>query len=140
MRDESDVSYHEVIGRNVGEFIILVLRNFVAWAVGFARPHTPSISWTNANQATYNIALSGAPPTKPTAYQLEKLEERVVASMKFYGWGPDDVEQCITDHAAVAVFGPQHKRAGQRGRKPDVSTGGWLSLTELRESVSKKLR
>lgn len=130
LRDESDVSYHLLIGRAPGEICQLVHWDYAAWAVGVSASHDPRVQFRSGNHASENIALSGGPPTPPSPWQLEQLELVLIERMRAHGWGPADTWR-IVDHRALAM---------PRGRKPDVTMGGWLDLEQCRKNVSEKLQ
>ncbi len=153
LRDESDVSYHELLGRVPGEWCELVPVDRAAWSVGHARSDDDRIAFGNGNQASWNIALSGAPPIRPTEWQVGTLIERLAVRMPQFGWGAEDVWR-IRGHGQLAVFGPTHARAGQRGRKDDPEgrawmarerqagrpAAPWIDLANLRACVADALR
>jgi len=126
-RVESQVSYHEIIGPR-GELATLVSPERAAWAVGRSVAPPPWHGQTTGNAMTYNIALSGAPPTKPTADQLQRLTERLVAAFGHFGWSLKDGWR-ITGH---------HQWAWPRGRKADPQGDArdpWLDLDAVRAAV-----
>jgi N-acetyl-anhydromuramyl-L-alanine amidase AmpD len=126
-RAASKVSYHEIIGPQ-GELALLVPPDRAAWSVGRSIAPPPWQGATSGNSMTYNIALSGAPPVKPTGDQLRVLTERIVVAFAHFGWSLKDGFR-ITGH---------HQWAWPRGRKVDPqgsATDPWLDLTALRASV-----
>ena len=126
-RAESKVSYHEIIGPQ-GELATLVPPERAAWSVGRSIAPPPWQGATSGNSMTYNIALSGCPPVKPTPDQLRVLTERLVIAFAHFGWSLKDVFR-ITGH---------HQWAWPRGRKADPQGDArdpWLDLTALRASV-----
>lgn len=129
LRDESDVSYHFLIGRERGEARLLVPWEYAAWSVGVSAPCDDRAPFTSGNHASENIALSGGPPTPASSWQRAELVRILVERMRAHGWGPSDVWR-IVDHAALAM---------PRGRKPDVSAAGWIQMDALRDAIAKRL-
>lgn len=144
LRDESDVSYNDLIGRVKGEFTTLVpWKEYAAWAVGYAKSPDPRIVWAQPNRGTISVALSGGPPTPPTAWQYDTLVETIAGYFAALQWDAANAFR-IFGHDDVAVFAPTHARAGELGRKDDPQGldyvrrhGGdlWLNLTSLRFDV-----
>jgi N-acetyl-anhydromuramyl-L-alanine amidase AmpD len=144
LRDESDVSYHDLIGRTSGEFAgIVPWKDYAAWSVGYAKSPDPRIDWVQPNRGTINVALSGGPPTRPTDWQYSTLVDTIAGYFEELQWDAGQAFRII-GHDDVAVFGPGHARAGEHGRKDDpqglewAQRAGedlWLNLTNLRFDV-----
>lgn len=144
LRDESEVSYHDLIGRTSGEFAGLVpWRTHAAWAVGYAKSPDPRIAWVQPNRGTINVALSGGPPTPPSDWQYRTLVDAIAEYFDALAWDASESFR-ILGHDDMAVFDPKHERAGEFGRKDDPQgrafarknrTGLWLDLTTLRSDV-----
>lgn len=132
-RDESDVSYHEIIGPD-GEVAHCVAPDRSAWAVGASRAPAPFTFRGLGNSATYNIALAGGPPTPPTEAQRAALITRLTQAMHRFGFALTDGWRIVA-HADLAVFKAPHPRAGQYGRKADCEGAGWLPLDPVRHAL-----
>lgn len=133
-RDESDVSYHEIIGPK-GELAVLVAPDRGAWAVGCSKAPPRFHFGTSGNSGTYSIALAGGPPTPPTDAQRSVLLERLQWAFAYFGFNPTDTYRIIS-HTDVAVFPKGHPRAGQYGRKPDPEGQHWLPLAPIRQQLA----
>ncbi len=122
-RDESDVSYAKIVGPN-GEVSTLVAPDRSSWSVGKSQAPAP---WkgSHGNAMTYNIALAGGPPTKPTTAQVDATVQCIKETFAHFGWPLRDVFR-ITGH---------HEWAMPRGRKVDPVGSGWLDLEEIRRRV-----
>jgi len=144
-RDESDVSYHVIIGPD-GAAVQLVPWDYAAWAVGWSKSPAPWLTFTSGNHASESIALAGGPATPPTAEQVATLVQLLTERMRARGWGAGDVRR-ILGHDDVAVYKPGHAKAGRFGRKPDPQgtdawgkpEGGWLPLAPIRAAVAAAL-
>jgi len=122
-------SYHMLIGP-LGEVAYPVDWARASYSLGVSRRHDPRFTWTRAgNSASENFALAGAPPTKPTALQVELLVDALAARLAAHGFGPDDVWR-IVGHDEVAW---------PRGRKPDPQGKDWLPLAPVRAAVARAL-
>jgi N-acetyl-anhydromuramyl-L-alanine amidase AmpD len=123
---QSRVSYHEVIATN-GAVAHLVDADRAAWAVGKSRAPEP-FTGTAGNSMTYNIALAGAPPERPTAAQIASVIARCQAAFKAFGWPLTDRHR-VTGHSDWAW---------PRGRKVDPvgdPTAPWLDLEAIRTAL-----
>jgi hypothetical protein len=143
LRDESDVSYHTIISPT-GERRDLIpfdeWKTTAAWSVGHAKtpPGFPE-SLALANHVTINIALAGGPPVAPTQAAVNMavaVGHEVFLSMK---WGTKDLWR-VLGHADVAVYGPDHPKAGQFGRKPDPWGNDWLKRANLVAELERLLK
>lgn len=122
-------SYHMLIGPK-GEIAYPVDWSRASYSLGVSRRNDARFTWTRAgNSASENVALAGAPPTKPTDLQVEILVEALAARIVARGFGAEDVWRII-GHDEVAWA---------RGRKQDPQGKGWLPLAPVRESVRAAL-
>lgn len=143
LRDESDVSYHVVIGPQ-GQRRDLVpfeeWKNVATWSVGYAKaPAGFPESLALANHATINIAFAGGPPVPLTQAAFNMgvaIGLEVFVSMK---WGSADLWR-VLGHADVAVYDPKHPKAGQFGRKPDPWGSDWVKRDNLVAELERLLK
>jgi N-acetylmuramoyl-L-alanine amidase len=136
-RDESDVSYHELIGP-AGQLALSVAPERAAWSVGTSRAPAPFTCGGACNSASYNIALAGGPPTPPTEAARAVLVERIARAFQYFAFPPADVWR-IVGHSALAVYPKGHPKAGQYGRKVDCEGSAWLPLPPVRVAVAAAL-
>lgn len=134
LRDESDVSYHVVIGPKGERRDLLPFDQWdrlAAWSVGYAKapPGYPG-EMDLANHRTINIAFAGGPPVGLTDAAFNMGVGIGLEVFVKFNWGVEDLWRVI-GHADVAVYDPKHPKAGQFGRKPDPWGSGWLQRERL---------
>lgn len=145
LRDESDVSYHVIIGPE-GQIEHIVPWEYAAWSVGWAKSIDPRVVFISdlereicsSNHASENLALAGAPPKAPTEQQIKMLISLLVFRFVHLGWTGADVWR-IWGHDECAIYPPGHKKAGLLGRKPDPQGSAWLPLEPIRVEVARLL-
>jgi len=147
----SEVSYNDIVAPDGRVARLVPYVDYAAWAVGFAAvPPGAPYTFHRANHESVNLALAGGPPIPPTAAAVTTLVERIVAVFRLPGTdlSPDELWRII-GHEDVAVYGPEHKRAGQFGRKDDptgrqfIAAGHlqapWLDIPAIRARVRTQL-
>jgi hypothetical protein len=143
LRDESDVSYHTVISPK-GERTDLIpfaeWNKYAAWSVGYAKaPEGFPEPMTLANHRTINIAFAGGPPVGLTDAAFNMGVSIGLEVFMQQKWGTKDLWR-VLGHSDVAVFGPEHPKAGQFGRKHDPWGENWVSRERLVGELERLLK
>jgi len=142
LRDESDVSYHAIVGPKGERRDILPFtewKKLSAWSVGVAKaPAGFPENLTLANHATINLAFAGGPPIGLTDAAFEQGVAIGVEVFQLMEWGVSDLWR-VLGHADLAVYGPTHPKAGQYGRKTDPWGMAWLARDMLVAALRRRL-
>lgn len=128
---KSGVSYNEVIGPK-GEVDVIVPDTLRAWHAGVCRSSDPKrLPYRDANSAFYGIALSGGPPTLPTARQKEVLVQQIRAAFDRFGWDRSETWRIVGHDTEAWPRGRKQDPTGPDKARP------WLSLAAIREEVAR---
>lgn len=90
-----------------------------AWHAGYCRTSDPTrLPYSDANSAFYAISAATDDGHDVTPLQTLGIAWLVRQWFHHEGWDPSETWR-IVGHASEAVYGPNHDRAGERGRKTD---------------------
>lgn len=135
-----NVSYNRLV-LDDGSYVIIAPDNTRAWHAGHCRSSNPArLPYQDANSAFYGIAVATDDVHGVTA--LQKLAVAWLTRRWFHreGWDPTETWR-IVGHSSEAVYGPDHPKAGQRGRKTDPEGADprhpILSVADIRTLVPR---
>lgn len=130
------VSYNWLI---LDDGTVIELTREAAWHGGHCRSSDPRLSYIDANQQLYGIAIAATDGEVATRQQVDAVLGLLAYLFYLHGWSESERWR-IVGHDTEAVFPAGHARAGQRGRKIDP-TGSRpdrpvLSVAEVRDAFS----
>ena len=112
------VSYH-VLALDNGSLVRIAPDDARAWHAGYCRTSDPErLPYQDANSAFYGIAAATNGSTDVTTLQTLAIAQQCRSWFQAEGWDPTETWR-IVGHRTEAVFGPNHPKAGQRGRRSD---------------------
>lgn len=132
----SRVSYHYLILRD-GSWASFAPLNKRAWHAGYCKPSDDRFTYSDGNSAFYGVSIASGPGEVATVGQILTTAFLVRSLYKIKKWYPKEEAWRLVSHASEAVYGPNHPKSGERGRKIDPEgpdkNRPILSVNEIRQ-------